>query len=385
MTRPMPLRWRFPDPREADARAKVQQRIDAWWRAFSAKTQDLEALFTRRARWDLPGWMHEHLHAITPDIFWEFGPGLTTRRRLVITAESNRHRRPLVSQILRSAPSIDGWEFLPFRPAETLEEVEATVKGRTGVELSLLSATAKAGALGTVELTLFSRKDEARRGGFVAAEGLLGEETLERWFGVVEPARGAGQPLASLKAEVDALIAARQARLPSTQWHARIRDATWSLLKLEPPSGKDLPAQRDLFLGKTVDVELFEACRNGRLFDSQRFSRCGETFAYLKVDGSEGLQEGGFKDKSQIEDAVDAVLIPAGLGCHIGGGTGRRYAYVDLALTDVGRALEVLLPAMRAGRLPRRSWVLFFDSDLRWEWVGIWPDSPPPPLEPLPE
>ena len=385
MTQSMPLRWRFPDPHESGARAEIQKRIDSWWHAFSKKTGDLVALFSRRARWDLPRWMDQNLHVISADIFWEFGPGLTGEHRLVITAESNRHLRPLVTQILRSAPPIQGWDFLPYRPPESARDVAATVKGRTGVEVSRLTATTRVGPLGTVELTFFSEDGEqAKRGGFVAAEGILGEETLDRWIGVIEHQRGRGNPLETLKENVEALIAARRAQLPTVPWHQRGDGGTGYILELEPKPSEDWPEQRDLRIGKSENLELFEACRNGRLFDSQRFSRCGETFAYLKVDGSEPLPENGFQDKAGIEDAVDAVLTPAGVGCEIGGGTGLRYSYVDLALTDVDRALELLLPVMREGNLPRRSWVLFFDSDLRWEWVGVWPDSPPPPLEPLP-
>ncbi len=49
-----------------------------------------------------------------------------------------------------------------------------------------------------------------------------------------------------------------------------------------------------------------------------------------------------FADKSEIEDALDAVLRPQKFGCHIGGGTGLRYSYIDLALTDVNRGVDAI-------------------------------------------
>jgi hypothetical protein len=30
--------------------------------------------------------------------------------------------------------------------------------------------------------------------------------------------------------------------------------------------------------------------------------------------------------------------------------------------------------------LPRRSWLLFYDPDLADEWLGIYPDTPAPPM-----
>ena len=131
--------------------------------------------------------------------------------------------------------------------------------------------------------------------------------------------------------------------------------------------------------------ELDDRCR-GELGESRQrsFSRCGETFCYIKIDGSEGLDEEKFADKAQIEDALDEVLRPDRLGCQIGGGSGLRYSYIDLALADLERGIDVVRKRLQKGNVPRRSWIQFFDADLAAEWVGIYDDSPPPPIE-LPE
>jgi hypothetical protein len=67
------------------------------------------------------------------------------------------------------------------------------------------------------------------------------------------------------------------------------------------------------------------------------------------------------------------------LGVVIGGGTGIRHSYVDLALTDVERGVAATRAALRKGGLPKRSWILFFDDALAAEWIGIHDDTPPPP------
>ena len=43
--------------------AKTDNPIDAWWTAFEAKSDDIDALFSRKtaADWDLPEWMQENL------------------------------------------------------------------------------------------------------------------------------------------------------------------------------------------------------------------------------------------------------------------------------------------------------------------------------------
>jgi hypothetical protein len=36
---------------------------------------------------------------------------------------------------------------------------------------------------------------------------------------------------------------------------------------------------------------------------------------------------------------------------------------------------------LRKLEVPERSWVLFFDAGLAAEWVGVRPETPPPPME----
>ena len=89
------------NPQEAAEHVAVVQRIDAWWKAFAAKTGDLDDLFASGLQWDLPAWMHEHLDAINPHLMWEFGPAVSGEgHRLVITPEAERHLRPMVDTIL---------------------------------------------------------------------------------------------------------------------------------------------------------------------------------------------------------------------------------------------------------------------------------------------
>jgi hypothetical protein len=67
------------------------------------------------------------------------------------------------------------------------------------------------------------------------------------------------------------------------------------------------------------------------------------------------------------------------VGAVLGGGTGLRYAYIDLALADISAALPVIRGCLRNLQIPKRSWLQFFDATLSQEWIGIYDDSPMPP------
>lgn len=184
-----------------------------------------------------------------------------------------------------------------------------------------------------------------------------------------------------LKREVERLRGEVEASLLPVPCFEAPDDTQWTMFKLKPDLADDYPGQEDLFVAKTMLMEMWQTAHTGILFDSRRFSRVGETFCYLKLDGKDGIDEERFADKAEIEDALDAALIPRRLGSFIGGGTGKRYSYIDLALTDLPKAIEVIKSVLREGSVPRRSWLLFFDTVWQDEWVGIWDETPPPPRE----
>lgn len=392
------MRWRFPEhltAEEVAQRAATVARIDTWWAAFSDQSEQLSATFRREAAVDVPAFMAASLNAMHAQLCWEFGPALNGQgHRLVITPEHQKDLRPLVDTLIARAPTLPGWEFLAYRPPEPITVVDPTLAGRASGTAKELTFLAQQSDDGRINLQFsgsgsLAEPERTRAAAFVAVETLLGEEVLDHWIGGIDvrppPSwldrllnRGGGAPLSDLSATVQALIAARHAALPDAPYADAVVSATYSLLKLQPAAAPDYGKQADLFVAKTPSVELFNATRSDGFF-SGRFSKRDELFCCLKVDGSEGLDDKGFADKAEIEDAMDDLLRPAGLGCFIGGGTGRRYSYVDLVLTDVERALPLVVERLRAGRVPRRSWIQFFDADLRGEWVGIYPESPLPP------
>jgi len=380
--------------------------IDAWWAELVRRAGDLDRVFRQDLEMDLPGWMHEHLGGVDDRLCWEFGPSLRgDGHRLVVTAESHSELRPLVTTLLERAPSLPDWEFYPYRPRESVEEALRTVEGRVGRRYDDVQARVVPGEHNRVDITFRSaafpsaEDESATRAAFILTESLLGEEALDQWVGAigVEPAPRPGprllgeeQPpaeegellaLDGVQPAFAARVAAIQEGLPGTPWYeVDTENHPWSSFEVEAEEQEqdDWPGRSDLIAGITPFVELAQAIFDGS-FRSKRFSRFGETFCYLKFDGIDGLDPAHFADRGELERAIDEVLMPARLGRTIGGGTGQRYSYVELALADVERVLPLLRARLQAGKVPRRSWLLFHDCELAEEWVGLYDDTPPPP------
>lgn len=162
-------------------------------------------------------------------------------------------------------------------------------------------------------------------------------------------------------------------------WHMRSEDQPHQMFRLHPIEQADYPGRSDLFVGYTALPALWERFHSSEPVHSTDFSTCGETFCYLKIDGINGLEGSAFEDKSQIECTLDEALRSFKVGCVLGGGTGLRYSYVDFAVTDVSMACDIICKVLRAGRIPNKTWILFFDSDKRDQCIGVWADTPSRP------
>jgi hypothetical protein len=364
----------------------LDKKIDAWWHEFAARSNDFDGLFSRRQHFDLPAWMQQHLQGIRPELMWEFGPAVSQPgHRLVITPESHRGLRPLVNKMLERAPRLVGWEFYAYRLAESYEMAEQMVQARTGGSISGLSFRATVNDINKVDLVFCAPAygPTTSNDALVATETLLGEEILDRWIGGIEAQPTDSEEFSTsdieqLKPTVDRLIASISEKLPNEPYF-KLPEANWTLYKLKPCAADDYPRQLDMFVGRTMIVPMWQNAHRNQSFDSVRFSKLGEVFGYVKIHGREGLGDGGFRDNAEIEDAVDGALRSASFGCCVGGGTGLLYSYVDVVLTNVQRGVEIVKRILRDGKIPKRSWIQFFDSDLQDEWIGIWDDTPAPP------
>ena len=389
------MRWIFADPANQAEMAYRNRKfgaIDAWWREFQRRATDLDALFHRKSEWDLPQWMHDHLGAVDPGLMWEYGAAVRQPgHRLVITPEQRKWLRPVVRSLLERAPKVSGWEFYPHRLPEDVPMAIQMVEARVGINITgaLVSASVAPGRKIDV---LFSFPNQpgldeqtANSAAFVATETLMGEHVLDTWIGGIGLADGhaTGQrplPMERAQATVGALVRSIQEQLPAAKMHDISVGDHWSNVELSPEEADDYPSRQDLIIASTPSIELFRAAHGGMIFTSSCHSRFGELFCYLKIDGIDVPRQKFVDFRANFEDALNPVLLQAGVGCCIGGGSGIRYSYIDLALSDVNRAVPIIRQVLAGRRAPLRSWLLFFDDELSREWVGIYATTPEPPM-----
>lgn len=399
------MRWRFPDPNdvpETERRTALLLAIDRFWQQFTGAAPEIAGRFSRASEFDIPEFMEQHLSPIDRRLMWEYGRAVHgVGHRLVITPESDRELRPLVDTVLSRAPSLPAWEFYAHRLAEDFQEAIATVEARTEVDVSNWQVQATFGEHHLLELKWLlppgTQGEKLEHAAFVASEALLGEETMDTWIGEISleeaarprvlsrlfgrsDARSEQESPASLKPRVESLVAALDRELPAEpQANVDPNGVEYTLYSLEPKEQEDYAGRSDLITSVTRGLpEMWQAAHSNLCFCSRRFSKHGELFCYVKLDGRDSADHGDLDAREKIEEALNEVLRPSGLGSVIGGGTGRRYTYVDLALRHLDHGLAELRRTLQRLAVPERSWLLFYDAHLADEWLGVYDSTPQP-------
>jgi hypothetical protein len=308
-----------------------------------------------------------------------------------------------VSERFRSGPEP---ELLALVAADrgakpiALDAALARVKQTTGVDLSRARARAgfSRGHLLDVFVSLPGGRGDAQE--VSAARELLslvlGDARVSDWLGelavvpaprggplaVVQPAaqdRAQFFPLSELGSAFEAAISGLYLGLPDAPLCEIGGEQRWTLLELEAERAEDYAAQDDAVLASTFMPEMLKCFLAGSSFASCRFSRHGELFAYLKFRQRPRDLRAGLAARRVLEDAIDAALVSERAGRVVGSALGVMYAYVDFALSDPERAVNAVRSVGRRVGLPEQSWVLFCDSALDAEWVGLRAGAPPPP------
>lgn len=373
------MRLRFGQLSQAEkkARAEFEARIERLFRDAN-EVERTSAWWQARVRQLWPGLQGERTSGGT-----------------IVVRPWGRELTPVAEHVVARAPA--GFDVVSRRPPRAFSDC-ISVARHAGVELR--GARARAGfARGhLLEVTVYVPGGSGSASEQEVAEALvwdlLGERTADDWIGQVRAAAGprAGPlrvlesspepnqfPLSELPATVSAAIAGLSAGLPDQPFWQREAVEEWTLFELTPEPADDWPDEDDLVLAATCVPELLKCHLEKAPFSSVRFSRHGESFFCLKYL-SAGTTEERLAARQGLEDALDRGLIAKRAGSVVGAGLGLRYAYVHLALADTRVGLGVVAEIARSLALPRRSWVLPFDSDFAGEWQEIWPDAPAPPL-----
>ncbi len=349
-------------------------------------------------------WVQKQLNLVDEKLLWEVHEIDDKNFYFAVTAGNDETKQMLAEAVIDSAPEFEGWQFLKYLPAHEMDELFHYCKDFVGFEVphDLKVSCADTG-WNRIDLTFFSKQfseniesiDKCIRIGKYA----LGEELFERWVDRVMMSKPPSSPskffnkvigksgpqtfeLSQLKAECERMKQLYLAGLPEkfVSDLVTLDDSeelsNWTVAR--DTEDESHPGRKErLFYSMKIQLVLF-AVMNALYFHSQCHSKLGEVFCYIKSMPFDYDSEYAQAKRTEFHFALDGELRKEGAGCVLGIGSGLSSIFVDLVLRDVERALPILLSVVRKYALPEGTWLLFYDSHLCDEWVGLTPHAKSP-------
>ncbi len=392
-----PVRWRFPEAESTEEnflRRDLRATIDVAWAEITLRLREMDLDGSGETAAVASDAIIGALATLCPDLRWELKRGRAGKRPLiVISSENHRDIDPLVDEILARAPDLERWRITAWRPPTALAEVEAIVNLQSGVALGTEACAVDRLPNGMLRVVLPSfavpldDPAEARRIAEFAVRRILGEQVFYRWVSdvlVADIDLESTFPLEDLPRVVEALAEDWLAALPARPLWCVAASARWNRVEFAPTPADDYLGRRDLVTLTELDHPISLAARSAPFLWSRNYSRHCERFVTIKIDRPSLDFDGRADAVAAFDQLLTTSLWQHQAGCIVGSGVGLRYAHHDLALNDVDEAIPLLRHLAFEAGLPLRSWILFFDTSWSREWVGLHPETPPPPGFALP-
>lgn len=242
------------------ARAMPQDgAIGAFWSWWGGAGASIAAAIVEGRSDTVVSSIAERVAAIDPRLAWELTPGATAAHALVVSPEGDPEVRPIALRWQARAPAPDDtWEYHASRQPGARGVLE--VNG-TQVDLDAMRAITswdETRELLDVRLAhpVFASLNEQGRVriAFLFLDGLLGEDTVERWIGALDAVTGSigGRTPDELRAEVER----RAASATGEGWVLAQREAPPAVITANAALKRiDLPFA-DHHLAVTIDAGL---------------------------------------------------------------------------------------------------------------------------------
>jgi hypothetical protein len=318
------------------------QRIDNFWTAFaqqvSRSPEDVQTI---------PLWLNEQINLLQKGLSWDVGPWNSGKYNLAITCEDRYQLRPLVDEIIRKAPVLDGWTYSATRPPIPTEMVANVFQSRTGKTLPACTVSCAPANLNFIDIE-FRLSPNVQKVSqeelFALLEIILGEEFLQIWigdirfekkfFGNIFGTKFQSIQLSDLREHCENLVdSILQSSTPSTFYFEQAKPERGALVNL---LGHPEMSSIDRLTSNTFHPGITKATLAKR-FWSERYSRRGETFCYLKIDAAYDVAQ-----RYEVENGLDEFLRSEKLGCVWGGGSGLKSAFIDVVFADFDNSLPPL-------------------------------------------
>jgi hypothetical protein len=367
--------------------------IDSWWKAFEETKHEIVMTFNEQAKLDIFNFVNSHLKHINPNLnFSLIGANASYNNRLSITPGLRLDLTPLAQLIIRRAPVCPGWKFSWYKLRDDFNLVCALAKYNDNIDLNTFSFFGGIDKFNQINLVFVCKEIDSKESYadailqiYNAMGSLIGGLNFYLWIGSIDivtqvPSDEKAYHISKLPILLEKYILIAQNNMPEKPFFIHKNGKQWGEIEFEPANPCNFSGRSDILLACTMLPDAMECAHNKWKFYSQQFSRFREFFCYLKIEITDEPDLAGEKYKEDLLNALNATLVEKRIGVVTGAGTGLRHGYIDFVLNSISKGGRIIQKIGKKFKLPKNSWILFFDSVMEANWIGIYEDTPIPPM-----
>jgi hypothetical protein len=380
---------------DSSAKAEYRQkertlaRIDEFWAEFKKVEPKLRCLNFDKNKKGIDfqsDWISKQTIKVHPDLMWELGPGHGKGTyKLDFSVVGHDDLTYIAKTMVQRAPKVPRWSFSAYKRPVPFNDVNMMYKMRGHIgnapEFHADFSLGKDNLIDVTVTTPAATGDAKKNAAIILllSDVILGEENSDIWLGQfiakkTKPLPKFDYETASKRFANDFYAKQKEllASLPSVPYYKLEKFGTFGLFTLPLDLG---------FTRQTISTSADKLCHAlvySRRFHSKRFSKFDEKFVYLQIPEA-GENSTFVERRGKLEDALNAELKKAQLGCVFAGGWGPPdTGYIDLCVTNVDRAIPLIRTVCRKFNLSHKTNLRFYDCDWLYEWVGMYDDTPVP-------
>lgn len=353
----------------------LKERVAWFWEWFTASADRFYATIEDKKCADLQPETSDAVDRWLPGLAWVFGPGENkTGHSLTLSGEGILAKQFVAEYWLSQAPKLKGWTFYASRqPSDSfdgitlhLEKDHETFKP---IEFWIFPYVNQESEKIDISVWHPSIKRLPERARFMALflmlDELLGEHGTQNWIGEIKFSEDQLKKSVPI-AELHDLIAEVE---QEHGWNKHPPTETYSSYHLKEQESEWL--RSDTVAGSSRFFRLL-----GDYFDEQGpcehpLPDLGIDFVFIAIPTQHFPKGSEVSGRGEIEDDLITALEAEASGISLGGATGFKNCYIDLALYDGDRSLDIIKTVLRKHRVPKQSKIHFFTSDRAKEVISI--------------
>ncbi len=372
-----PFKKRKADALEKDSGLTLKQRVDAFWSWFSQNSDRFYATIENKRCADLTNEMSNAVDQWLSGMAWVFGPGPDRKGHSFTLSGEGVLGNQFIAEYWQSrAPTLPGWTFYSSRqPSEDganhitlrLKDADEDFKPIEFWVSPYVNDQEEKIDIKVWHPSIQRLPEKPRMTAlFLILDELLGEHGTGNWIGEIEFSEERlkdSMPIEELKELISRIETEKG-------WEKYSPTQCYSTYQREDPEGDWLRA--DIFVGSTCFFRLIAEYGRAAGPCDHPTPDLGVQYIFAAIDRAFFPEGREIEVRSAIEDEVIEKLAEAGAGGSLGSASGLENLYIDLALYDGARSLEIVKDVLRKHQVPKSSSLHWFTKDQKGRTLAVY-------------